>query len=127
MTSGEQPNKTVAEVQSDRDAKMADRTLLDELTGFDPEFAELFRQFVLDGLYQRNVLDQKTRELCACAALTVTNALPQLTAHIRGAKREGATTEEIQEVMLQACVYGGMPHTLQALRLLRNLVAEGKL
>lgn len=46
------------------------RKRLQMLAEMDPEFCRLFEDFVYAGLYQREVLDQKTRELCAVAALT---------------------------------------------------------
>ena len=106
---------------------LIDHHLIRELADADEEFARLFQQFVLGGMYDRNVLDQKTRELCAVGALTVQNAPHQLAAHMQAAKRMGATNQEILEVIFQMSVYCGMPYMLQAVRLFKKMVAEGKL
>ena len=100
------------------------RKRLDMLAGMDPEFCRLFEDFVYAGLYQREVLDQKTRELCAVAALTSLNRLQQLATHIRASLLAGASREEIQEVIFQASVYAGMPATLVALEQMRKVYAE---
>ena len=100
------------------------RKRLDMLAEMDPEFCRLFEDFVYAGLYRREVLDQKTRELCAVAALTSLNRLQQLATHIRASLLAGASREEIQEVIFQASVYAGMPATLVALEQMRKVYAE---
>lgn len=81
------------------------------------EFMELFMNFSYGGLYDRNVLPQKTRELCAVAACVMANAQPQLRTHIQASWNCGATKREIMEVILQMATYTGMPYMLQAARL----------
>ena len=81
------------------------------------EFMETFMNFSYGGLYDRNVLPQKTRELCAVAACVMGNAMPQLRTHIQAAWNCGASKKEIMEVILQMATYTGMPYMLQAARL----------
>jgi 4-carboxymuconolactone decarboxylase len=100
------------------------RKRLQMLAEMDPEFCRLFEDFVYAGLYQREVLDQKTRELCAVAALTSLSRLQQLATHIRASLLAGASREEVQEVIFQASVYAGMPATLVALQEMRRIYAE---
>ena len=100
------------------------RKRLKMLAEMDPEFCRLFEDFVYGGLYSREVLDQRSRELCAVAALTVSNRLPQLATHVRAALLAGATREEVQEVILQMSVYGGVPVMLVALETMRKVFAE---
>jgi 4-carboxymuconolactone decarboxylase len=97
---------------------------MERLRGHDPEWAELFRVYVLDGMYEREVIDQKTRELCAVAALTVLDRPGPLQDHMKGAFRNGATMAEVLEVVLQASVYGGFPVTLSAIGHLEAVVEE---
>ena len=51
----------------------------------DPKWHELFQDYVERGMYRREVLDQKTRELCAVAALTVLNQQGALGRHMLSA------------------------------------------
>ena len=81
------------------------------------EFMETFMNFSYGGLYDRNVLPQKTRELCAVAACVMANAQPQLRTHVQAAWNCGATKREIMEVIIQMATYTGMPYMLQAARL----------
>jgi 4-carboxymuconolactone decarboxylase len=74
------------------------RKRLQMLAEMDPEFCRLFEDFVYAGLYQREVLDQKTRELCAVAALTSLSRLQQLATHIRASLLAGASREEVHSL-----------------------------
>lgn len=76
---------------------------------FDESWATMFRQYVLDGMYQREVVDQRTRELCAVAALCVLQRSGPLRDHIKGAIRQGAEVQQVFEVIAQCSVYGGFP------------------
>jgi 4-carboxymuconolactone decarboxylase len=90
----------------------------------DPQWHELFSGYVHHGMYQRDVLDQKTRELCAVAALTVLNQQGPLGRHVLSALDYGATLDEVIEVILQMSVYGGFPATQAALATLRQTLQE---
>jgi len=91
--------------------------IAEELTAYDPEFSDLFMDFAYGGLYDRNILPQKTRELCAVAACVVANATPQLRTHIFAAHNCGASKREIMETILQMVTYCGAPYMLQAARI----------
>ena len=80
-----------------------------EFTDWDPEFSDLFMNYTYGGLYDRDVLPQKTRELCAVAACVMANANPQLRTHIFAAHNCGASKREIMETILQMSTYCGAP------------------
>lgn len=91
---------------------------------FDPELASTFSKFFVGGLYQREVLSQRERELCAVAALTVMRARGELRLHVHAARNKGATVREIAEVVFQMVTYGGAPATVQGLQVLRDALLE---
>jgi 4-carboxymuconolactone decarboxylase len=93
---------------------------LDMLDNADKEFSQLFKQFAYAGMYGRSVLDQKIRELCSIAALTVLGKVNQLESHIIAAHKMGASRKEIQEVILQMSLYGGFPVAIEGLQVLTN-------
>jgi 4-carboxymuconolactone decarboxylase len=90
--------------------------VFDQTNRWDPEFSKLFQDFVYGGLYDRSVVDQRTRELTAVAACVCLGALQQLTVHTRAAVRSGATVAEVQEIILQMAVFAGFPLVLQSMR-----------
>jgi 4-carboxymuconolactone decarboxylase len=66
--------------------------------------------------WQRDGLDRKTRSLITVAMLTALSRQNELKGHVRGALNNGATVEEIQEVLLHAAVYCGVPVAVEAFR-----------
>jgi 4-carboxymuconolactone decarboxylase len=95
----------------------------DMLRELDREFADLCIRLIHEHMYPRQVLAQKTRELCAIAALTVLDT-PQLAAHVKAAIEAGASREEAAEAVFQMLVYCGVPRTLNAVAQYRRAIAE---
>lgn len=90
-----------------------------------PEFAKINLEFPFGELYTRDVLDDKTRELCTVAALTVQGfALPELRVHTKGALNCGASREEIVEVITQMVAYCGFPGATNALLAVKEVFDE---
>ena len=67
-------------------------------------------------VWQREGLDRKTRSLITVAMLTALGKQNELKGHVRGALNNGATVAEIQEVLLHAAVYCGVPTSVEAFR-----------
>lgn len=67
-------------------------------------------------VWQRPGLDLKTRSLITVAMLTALGKQHELKGHVRGALNNGATTAEIQEVLLHASIYCGVPSAVEAFR-----------
>ncbi|MBC7719347.1 MAG: carboxymuconolactone decarboxylase family protein [Chitinophagaceae bacterium] len=67
-------------------------------------------------VWQRPGLDLKTRSLVTVAMLTALGKQHELKGHVRGALNNGATPAEIQEVLLHASIYCGVPAAVEAFR-----------
>ena len=67
-------------------------------------------------VWQRPGLDMKTRSLITVAFLTALGKQHELKGHVRGALNNGATAAEIQEVLLHASIYCGVPTAVEAFR-----------
>ena len=91
---------------------------------FDPEVAKHMSLFFTGRLYAREVISQKQRELCAVAALTVTNMQHELYIHANAALNVGATPKEVAEVIFQMQTYGGVPCTVEGLKTLKAVLEE---
>jgi 4-carboxymuconolactone decarboxylase len=76
-------------------------------------------------VWQRDGLDMKTRSLVTVAMLTALGRSHELKGHLRGALNNGATPEELREVLLHAAVYCGAPLAVDAFRVAQEVV-EGK-
>jgi 4-carboxymuconolactone decarboxylase len=75
-------------------------------------------------VWSRPGLDRRTRSLLNLAMLTAMNRNHELGVHVRGAVINGCTTEEIQEVLLQAAVYCGAPAALESFRVAERVLGE---
>lgn len=67
-------------------------------------------------VWQRPGLDLKTRSLITVAMLTALGKQHELKGHVRGALNNGVTREELQEVLLHASIYCGVPAAVEACR-----------
>ncbi len=72
--------------------------------------------------WQRPGLDLKTRSLVTIAMLAALKAPQELKGHIRGALNNGASVEEIREVLLHSAVYCGAPAAQEAFRAAKEVI-----
>ena len=77
-------------------------------------------------VWQRPGLDLKTRSLITVAMLTALGKQHELKGHVRGALNNGATAAEIQEVLLHASIYCGVPTAVEAFRSAAEVVDAPK-
>ena len=77
-------------------------------------------------VWQRPGLDLKTRSLITVAMLIALGKQHELKGHVRGALNNGATAEEIQEVLLHASIYCGLPAAVEACRTAAEVVDAPK-
>lgn len=75
-------------------------------------------------VWQRDGLDLKTRSLITLSMLTALGRAHELKGHVRGALNNGATAEEIREVLLHATVYCGFPLAVDAFRAAHEVIKE---
>jgi 4-carboxymuconolactone decarboxylase len=92
------------------------------------EFARPVQEYVTatawGDIWSRPGLDRRTRSLLNLAMLTALNRNHELGVHVRGAVTNGCSTEEIQEVLLQAAVYCGAPAALESFRVAERVLGE---
>jgi alkylhydroperoxidase/carboxymuconolactone decarboxylase family protein YurZ len=87
----------------------------DYLERLDPELHRYIMEFVYGEVYGGDVLDAKTRALCTVAMLGCLGEQLQLGVYVRVARRQGASEDEIREVLRQVAVYAGFPNAWNAL------------
>ena len=88
----------------------------DGVTAFTAPLQEHITRNAWGDVWQRPGLDLKTRSLVTVAMLTALGKQNELKGHVRGALSNGATVQEIQEVLLHATVYCGVPTAVEAFR-----------
>ena len=85
-------------------------------TPFTQPIQEYITRNAWGDVWQRPGLDRKTRSLITVSMLIALGKQHELKGHVRGALNNGATAEEIQEVLLHASVYCGLPTAVEAFR-----------
>ena len=70
----------------------------------------------------RQGLELKTRSLITVAMLTALGKSQELRGHVRGALHNGATVQEIQEVLLHASIYCGIPAAVEGFRAAAEII-----
>ena len=72
-------------------------------------FQKITTEYCWGEVWTRPGLDRKQRSMLNLAMLTALNRPNELRLHLRGALTNGVTREEIKEILLQACIYCGIP------------------
>jgi 4-carboxymuconolactone decarboxylase len=75
-------------------------------------------------VWGRPGLPRKTRSFLSLAFLAALGKHAEFRTHVRGAVNNGATREEISEVLIQAALYCGMPVGLECFRLAKEVLDE---
>lgn len=94
------------------------------VTPFTAPLQDWINQNAWGSTWQRGVIDHKTRSLITLAFLIAQKSPTELKGHIRGAINNGATVEEIQEVLLHSLPYCGAPATQEAYRAAVEILTE---
>ena len=85
-----------------------DRTLKSR-TKFNEPFQELITRYAWGEIWNRPGLPRKTRSLVTLAMLVALHREEEFRMHVKAAHGMGVSREEIQELLLQAAVYCGVP------------------
>ena len=90
------------------------------LEALDPDLHRYILDFVYGEVYAGDALDPKTRALCTVAMLASLGQPLQLGVYVQAARRQGASEEEIREVLRQVAVYAGFPSAWNALATMKT-------
>lgn len=96
--------------------------------GFMAVFQKLTTEWCWNFGWNREGLDRKTRSMLNIAMLTAAGKPAELALHVRGALNNGVSVVEIQEILIQATIYCGIPAGLDAFKTAHKvLIEEGAL
>ena len=103
---------------------VADEKPFELWKAFDPGLARDLSLFITGKMYAREKLPHPTRQLVTVAALTVLGKSEELKLHIQAALNVGCPVGDIAETIFQTAIYGGVPATNAALKVLRGVLQE---
>jgi 4-carboxymuconolactone decarboxylase len=82
---------------------------LDTATPFTDPFQDYLTRCVWGAVWTRPGLDRRTRSAITLALLTALGRENEIALHVRGARRNGLTEQEIAEVLIHTGAYAGAP------------------
>ena len=83
---------------------------------FDRPLQELITEVAWGRVWDRPGLERRDRSLITVAMLTALGRTDELEIHLKAAVRNGVAVEELQEALLHAAIYCGIPAALGAFR-----------
>lgn len=75
-------------------------------------------------IWSRPGLDRRSRSVAVLSSLIAHGHHEELAMHLRAARRNGLSVDEIREVILQSAVYSGVPAANTAFRIATTVFAE---
>jgi 4-carboxymuconolactone decarboxylase len=100
-----------------------DRSLAaaDDFTG---PVQQLVTEYCWGEVWTQPELPRKTRSLLNIAMLSALNRPHELQLHVRGALRNGCTSDEIRAVLMQVAIYCGVPAAIDGFRIASAVLKE---
>jgi 4-carboxymuconolactone decarboxylase len=95
-------------------------------TPFTEAFQDLITRYAWGEIWSRPGLDRRTRSCITLTALIALGHHAELAMHVRAARRNGLTPEEISEVILQCAVYCGVPAANAAYAVAQEALETGE-
>jgi 4-carboxymuconolactone decarboxylase len=100
------------------DRSLANRT---DLTS---EFQNMITRHAWGDIWTRPGLTRHTRSISTIAMMVALNRSEELALHLRAAKNNGVTRDEIKEILMQTAIYCGVPAANSAFHLAQKIFAE---
>jgi 4-carboxymuconolactone decarboxylase len=95
-------------------------------TDFTREFQELITRYAWGEIWTRPGLDRKTRSCITLTALIALGHEEEFAMHVRAARRNGLSEDELKEVLLQVAIYCGVPTANRAFSIAERVLREGE-
>ena len=93
-------------------------------TEFTAEFQDLITRYAWGTIWTRRGLDRRSRSMITLTALVARGHHEELAMHVRAARRNGLTNDEIKEVLLQTAIYCGVPDANSAFRIANQVLTD---
>jgi 4-carboxymuconolactone decarboxylase len=100
------------------------RRRLDEADPFNKDFQELITEFCWGAGWGRSALSRRDRSLMNLGMLSALNRPDEFALHVRAAIGNGVTRDELQDALIQVCIYCGVPAGVEAFRIATRVLQE---
>jgi 4-carboxymuconolactone decarboxylase len=120
MSDREQGMTTRREVLGDAHVDRA----IERTTPFTEPFQDFITRYAWGEVWSRPGLDRRMRSAITLAALVTLRAENEIAIHVRAARRNGLTPEEIGEILLHTALYAGLPAANGAFAMAREVLEQ---
>ena len=93
-------------------------------TPFTKDFQDYITRAAWGDVWTRPGLDRRMRSAITISVLVARGHWDELAMHIKAARRNGLSEEEISEILLQLAVYASIPSANQAFHIAQKALAE---
>jgi 4-carboxymuconolactone decarboxylase len=94
-------------------------------TSFNADFQELITRYAWNEIWNRPGFDHRTRRILVIGTMVALGRWEEFNLHVRAALESGDLSEDdLKEILLQQCVYCGVPAANHAFREARALLAK---
>ena len=100
-----------------------DRSLVNR-TEVTEEFQNFITRYAWGEIWTREGLPRHTRSLLTIAMMVALNRSEELALHLRAARNNGVTRDQVKEVLLQTAIYCGVPAANSAFHLADKIFKE---
>ncbi|MCV7282237.1 4-carboxymuconolactone decarboxylase [Mycolicibacterium flavescens] len=93
----------------------------DELT---TDFQRMITEYAWGGIWTRPGLDRRSRSMITLTALIARGHHEEFAMHLRAARRNGLSNDEIKELIMQTAIYCGVPDANSAFRIASDVLPD---
>jgi len=97
---------------------------IEDTTTFTAPFQDFITRYAWGSVWAREGLDRRTRSAVTLGVLTALGREHELAMHVRAARTNDLTPEEISEVLLHTAVYAGVPAANAAYAIAQRVLDE---
>jgi 4-carboxymuconolactone decarboxylase len=99
---------------------------LDEVRAFAPKLMELTDEVLFGDVWERPGLSKRDRSLITVAALVALYRINELPSHIKRARANGISKDELAELFTHLAFYSGWPTAITAARIAIEVLDEAE-
>ena len=91
---------------------------------FNAEFQNLITRYAWGEIWTRPGLPRQTRSLMTICMMVALNREEELKLHLRAARNNGVSVDEVKEALLQTAIYCGVPAANSAFAIAQQVFSE---
>ena len=88
------------------------------------EFQDMITRYAWGEIWTRPGLDRRMRSACVLTALIAAGHWEEFEMHVKAALRNGLSTDEIKEILLQSAIYLSVPSANNAFKHAQKALSE---